>query len=354
MKNKMYVNGMGSISAQENEGVFKGSVIEFDRNIFHAIDPEYRNFLLPIALRRMSKGVKMGIAAAKMALQESGNSQPDAIITGTGQGCKQDTEKFLEDMLDQDEKLLSPTSFIQSTHNTVGGQIALQLKCTSYNVTYTQNSASLESALIDAGLLFEETNEDLTVLAGGVDEISPEITSFSYLDGQLKQEEILNTHLYESGTPGSITSEGAHFFALSNKKTLQSYSEIVDVSLFNTNYPGEVLTNILNVLNHNRLTPDEIDLVILGNNGDSRYDQYYIDLQKGLFKNSTQLCYKHLVGEYNTVSGYALWLGSRILKNRVVPENFRVNKIQAKKLQNILIYNHYLGENHSIILLCAP
>jgi 3-oxoacyl-(acyl-carrier-protein) synthase len=218
MKNKMYINGMGSISAQDNEEIFDGSIIEYDRNIFPAIDPEYRKYIPAGSMRRMSKAVKMGISAAKMALDESRSSHPDAIITGTGQGCKQDTEKFLEEMIDRDEELLSPTSFIQSTHNTVGGQIALHLKCNSYNVTYTQNSGSLESAFIDAQLIFEEGQDPVTVLVGGVDEISPKITGFSYLDEQLKQSEIRNTRLYETRTSGTITSEGAHFFCAFKSK----------------------------------------------------------------------------------------------------------------------------------------
>lgn len=354
MKNKIYINGMGSISAQDNEGIFQESVIKYDRNIFTAIDVEYKNYLSPMAMRRMSKAVKMGLTATKMALDESGISMPDAIITGTGQGCKQDTEKFLEEMLEQDEKLLSPTSFIQSTHNTVGGQIALQLKCLAYNVTYSQNSGSLESALIDARLIFDENPDPVTVLAGGVDEISPTITGFSYLDGQLKQTEILNTHLYNSFTPGTITSEGAHFFVLSNLKTQETYSEIIDLDLFYATEVEETVENINRVLVQNKLTAEDLDIVILGNNCDSRYDHIYLHLQNGLFKNTTQLCYKHLVGDYNTVTGYAIWLGSKILKMGFFPKALQVNKVGSKKLRTILIYNHYLGENHSIILLRTP
>ncbi|HSP41103.1 MAG TPA: hypothetical protein VLN46_06680, partial [Gillisia sp.] len=233
-------------------------------------------------------------------------------------------------------------------------QIALQLKCTSYNVTYTQNSGSLESALIDSRLIFDESNDAVTVLAGGVDEISSTITSFSYLDGQLKQNQIRNTRLYESLTPGTITSEGSHFFALSSQKTPETYSEIIDISLFNTDTSEEVLKNILRILKQNGLSVEDVDLVILGNNGDSRFDHYYNQVQNGLFKNTSQICYKHLVGDYNTVTGYATWLGSRILKMGIVPKTLQINNVVSKKPQNILIYNHYLGENHSIILLGTP
>lgn len=353
MKNNIYINGMGSISAQDNEMIFTGPVKEYKQNIFPAIDPDYKKFIAPMALRRMSKAVKMGFTAAKMALNETGISVPDAIVTGTGQGCKQDTEKFLEEMLAQDENLLSPTSFIQSTHNTVGGQIALNLKCNAYNLTYTQNSGSLESALIDAQLLFRESSKGLKILAGGVDEISPTITKFLYRDDQLKQEEIVNTRLYDNHTPGTITSEGAHFFLLSSEKDQATYSRLIDVALFHANNSSEILDNINKILLSNNLVIEDIDLMILGNNGDSRYDHYYIDLQQGAFDQIPQICYKHLVGDYNTVSGYAIWLGSRILQSGNLP-GYVKDKIKThKRIRNILIYNHYLGENHSIILLGA-
>ena len=50
------------------------------------------------------------------------------------------------------KNILTPTSFIQSTHNTVGGQIALGLECKGYNFTYVHASISFESALLDAQL----------------------------------------------------------------------------------------------------------------------------------------------------------------------------------------------------------
>lgn len=351
MKNKLYINGIASISAQAGNAVFSDSVAEYHQNIIPAITPNYKEFIPATSLRRMSGAVKMGITAAKIALKESGVLMPGAIITGTGQGCQQDTEKFLKAMLEQNEELLSPTAFIQSTHNTVGGQIALHLKCKGYNVTYTQNSGSLESALMDAQLHFFEQPEPQAVLVGGVDEISEKITSFLYLDGQLKQEEIYNLDLFKTNFPGTINSEGAHFFSFSTEKTSETYAELLDVLVFNSNTSEEVSGRISRFLKENHLTEDEIDLVILGKNGDSGWDHFYVDLQKGIFRNKTQLAYKHLVGDYNTVSGYAVWLACNILKNGEIPEVLKLNAVPVKKPKTILIYNQYLGENHSIILL---
>lgn len=348
---KIYITGIASISAQEEDIFLSGKVSEYQQNIIPAVSPNYKDLIPAMALRRMSKAVKMGITAAKNALTEAGISQPSAIITGTGQGCLQDTEKFLEIVLEQQEGLLAPTSFIQSTHNTVGGQIALNLKCYAYNVTYTQNSGSLESAFLDAQLKFmEEPGQDV-ILVGGVDEISEKFTNFLYLDEQLKQKETANLVLLGTNSSGTITSEGAHFFVLSAEKNSKAYAEFLDVEIFSAATSEEVSEKIILLLEKNELKAEDLDLVILGNNGDNRFDHFYRNLQAGIFFKTPQLAYKHLVGDYNTVSGYAIWLACKIFETGNVPQVLKQNSIPHKKLQNILIYNQYLGENHGIILL---
>src|SRR5690606_37423604 len=120
-----------------------------------------------------------------------------------------------------------------------------------YNVTYTQNSGSFESALIDAQLRIMENPATQPVLVGGVDQISSVITSFLYLDQQLKREEISNLELLQSTTPGTITSEGAHFFVISAKPDTNTYAELIDVTLFGAESPKEVLTRLNEFLINN-------------------------------------------------------------------------------------------------------
>ncbi len=353
MGNKIYINGIGSISAQEENLFSEGSASTYYENIFPAVSPNYKEFIKPMALRRMSKAIKMGVTSAKIALKEAEIEIPDAIITGTGEGCKQDTEKFLENLLDQDEKLLTPTSFIQSTHNTIGGQIALNLGCKNYNVTYTQNSVSLETAFLDAHMQFSENLEINSVLIGGVDEISEKITSFRKLDGQLKSKPIKNLDLLKEDSTGTITSEGAHFFNLSKERKENTYAEFQSVSIKNVIHPEKINGEIEVFLKQNKLDSGAIDVVILGNNGDNRYDHYYNNLQQNLFKNTPQLAYKHLVGDFDTTSGYAVYLAANILRSGEIPKILKLNKVECRLPKTILIYNQYLGRNHSLILLSA-
>jgi hypothetical protein len=354
MESKVYINGIGGISAQPGNSVFEGGVVRYDQNIIRAVAPNYRQYIPAMQLRRMSGGIKMGLTAAKIALEEAQIEMPDAIITGTGEGCKQDTEKFLQAMLEQQEEMLSPTSFIQSTHNTIGGQIALHLKCTGYNMTYSQNSASLESALVDAQLMLKEDISVKNILVGGVDEISEKITGFQKLDGQVKQEATSNLDLLESATPGTIISEGAHFFSLSSEKKETSAVVLQDVEIFNSDTPEDVSENISVFLEKNRIQIKDLDCVLLGRNGDNRFDHFYTHLQKGIFSEISQLAWKHLSGDYDSSSGFALSLGCEILKNKDTPEILKLNENPAGETGRILIYNQYLGENHSLILLTSP
>ncbi|WBL20848.1 beta-ketoacyl synthase chain length factor [Zunongwangia sp. HRR-M8] len=351
MDRKIYINGAASISAQTEEEIFSENAMVFHENIFPAREVNYKEHIKPMMLRRMSKAIKMGLLTAKQTLTEAGVDIPNSIIVGTGEGCKQDTEKFLENILNENEQFLTPTAFIQSTHNTVGGQIALDLKCSGYNMTYTQNSASFESALIDAKLQFTEDMETRCVLVGGVDELAKTSTPFYNLDGQLKRGKINSSEVLESQSGGTITSEGAAFFLLSEIRTQNSYAEIVDCAIYRVISEDKLTEEISWFLKKNDLDIEDLDAVILGNNGDSRYDNYYDQLQERIFKNTLQLGYKHLVGDYNTVTAYACWLGAQILKRNIIPQQLKLNDISVKKPKSILIYNQYLGKNHSLTLL---
>ena len=120
--------------------------------------------------RRMSKIVKTAVGTAIECAGGIENVRcVDAIITSTGWGCLIDSERFLRNIINDNEQLLNPTPFIQSTFNTVGGQIALLAHNQSYNVTYVNRSHSFEDALLDAVLRIED-GESSSVLVGSYDE----------------------------------------------------------------------------------------------------------------------------------------------------------------------------------------
>ncbi|MBQ4821344.1 beta-ketoacyl synthase N-terminal-like domain-containing protein [Aquimarina sp. MMG016] len=347
-----YINGIASISAQPttDPDTFLDEVIHHKESIFRSHDPNYKEFIKPAAMRRMSKSVKMGVTTATMALNNSGIEMPDAIITGTGMGCKQDSEKFLENILHNDEQFLTPTLFIQSTHNTVGGQVALGLGCKAYNVTYVQGAASFEVSIKDAQLMLSESPEK-NILVGGIDEVAKNSTLLHKLDGQIKEDDIDVIKLLDSKTSGTVTSEGAIFMVLGAEKTDKTLAKIIDVETRSSATPNEIKTDIEKFVARQGLSIQDIDAVILGNNGDVEHDHYYKSLQSSIFSNTEQLCYKHLTGDYPVASSFGFWLGTRIFDTNKVPSVLKVNDISAKGYNTILLYNQYLGKNHSIALL---
>lgn len=130
---------------------------------------DYKEYISPKEGRRMGKLMKAATLTSLMALREAGIECPDAIITATANGMLETSEKFLVDMVDNGEETLSPTLFMQSTHNTIGSAIAIRTKCHGYNITYTQGKDSMKWALRDAERLIR-MGKAKTVLVGCHDE----------------------------------------------------------------------------------------------------------------------------------------------------------------------------------------
>ena len=58
-----------------------------------------------------------------------------------------------------------------------------------------------------------------------------------------------------------------------------------------------------------------IDLILMGMSGDKVTDRIYYDLKDTIFKNTPCAFFKHLSGEYDTSSAFALYLAASILKD---------------------------------------
>lgn len=117
---------------------------------------EAKKYVSPMEGRRMSKIMKAAIITSMKALEAAGIEQPDAIIIGTAFGMLDQGEKILNHLTEQGEEGLSPTLFMQSTHNTIAGSLATRLKCHGYNITYSQGEDSWELAIADAKKLINE------------------------------------------------------------------------------------------------------------------------------------------------------------------------------------------------------
>jgi len=350
---KIYINGTGNISPQKTfNGEFLDKIIEHEQtDHLNCVEPIYKDYINPMAARRMSKIIKNGYCAAKICLQEAAIDNPDAIIVGTGMGCIEDTEKFLTSIIENDEKLLNPTPFIQSTHNTIAAQIALLIKCHNYNFTYVHRGFSFESAMIDAMMMLNE-NKASNVLTGASDELTNNFYLILKRLGFLKRKSINNLQLSSSNSGGTIAGEGSTFFMLSNKETEKTYASLTGIStFFKPTDHQEISSKINKFLSQNNLNIQDIDLALLGINGDKNFDAPYYFLMDTIFKNTPSAYFKHLCGEYHTASAFGFWTGINILKNQAVPQLLKLKEYPITEFKNILIYNHYQNINHSLFLI---
>lgn len=326
--------------------------MEYRGTRLKAVEPDYKEFIDIKSLRRTSHIIKMGIAAAKECLNNGNIAMPGAVITGTAYGCLEDTITFLTRIIEQDEEMLPPTPFIQSTHNTVAAQVALMLNCHAYNNTFVHKGVSFESALLDAIMLLNERESD-NILVGGADEMTD--ASFTILSrlGLYKRRPISNLDLYADNSKGTIGGEGAAFFMLTDKPSEHSLAELTAIRTFYKPAGIEDIERcITGFLADNSLTIEDIGLVITGRSGDIRQDDIYTELNNSLFRHTAIANYKHLCGEYPTSSAFALWLVSKIIKNQIVPPVI-LEKGTAASPKKVLVYNHYQKIYHSLMLVSA-
>ena len=350
----MYILSLCSISPQDtfaHQGVFP-SVRVPEGNRWSCMEPDYKTCITDATLRRrMSSVVKMAVAAALRCVDRAG-VQPDAIITATGLGCLADTEKFL-DALTDNELQLNPTPFIQSTFNTAGAQIALLLGNQGYNTTYVHRGLSFESALLDAMM---QINEGVAryLLVGCFDETTD--ISFDVMRRLGFWKECLTggDQLYAHQTRGTASGEGATFFMLGSKDAAchVSTTQISGIHFFHTPAGDtSVDQRMKDFLASVKKSVADVDLLVLGNNGDTSGDGIYNRLISGIFKKKPYCFFKNLCGEYATASGFALYLTSGIMSAQCVPEGITSHGRIPKKINNVLIYNHYQNINHSLIFV---
>lgn len=375
---ELHIKGISSISPIENFENISNTpeikLIDEAYKYYSCIEPLYKEIINPLLIRRMSRAMKIGIASALLCLKDAKVENPDAIITATGLGCVEDSDKFLTSLIENEEKMLNPTPFIQSTHNTISSQIALILKCHGYNTTYAGRGACFETALLDAKMLIYDDNLH-NVLIGAYDELIANQIRILYRLGLFKN----NSKLYRHSEFNSaynqfkteilkqvqnddkqvqnddkqaqndeftnLPGEGATYFVVSPTPNETDYAKIVDFEIVNNS--KNVKNNITDFLVKNLISIENINSVMIGNKSksDINYNEF-----TNLFPNSNILWFKHLCGEYLTSSAFALWLSANILKNSCIPDIIFLKKAN-NNINNVLIINKVTNEQTAIFLI---
>jgi 3-oxoacyl-(acyl-carrier-protein) synthase len=337
MNNPVYILSAAQISAQNplSDDWFENPVVR-NAEYVRAIEPDYKAYFTALEARRYGKLLKRALLVSRKAMELCTNAlptSPDAIVTGTGLGCVENTELFLNDLVFGGEEMLKPTHFINSTHNTISSLVAIDAKCHGYNSTYVQKGVSFETALQDACLQLQ-SGEIATALVGGHDEMTPDCFKMLKKTG----------YLDFSDTRQGFAGETAVAMTLSNKRPENALCQIESVETFYGD-PARAIASL-----H---TLHDIDAIMLGTNGQPENDRRYYEVCETAFPNIPTLHYKHIFGESYTAPALGIYAASICLRNGQIPAHlFVAAEMQRQSsLRKIMFYNNFENKNHSLILL---
>jgi Beta-ketoacyl synthase, N-terminal domain len=346
----IFIHDSAAISPQQSFGEPELAILhEYGENKLRVIEPVYEGIPAGM-LRRMGKAVKIGVGVSLPILKK--NPPVDGIVLGTADGGLEDCIKFLNQIVEYEEGMLAPANFVQSTANAVASQIGLLTTNKSYNITHVHRGHAFENALMDAGMLISE-NPGKDYLLAGVDEISSYNFNIDRLNGWHKKEAVTNKSLYDSHTPGTMAGEGAVAF-LVNGKPSGAKACVKSLRIINGTDSDELKKQGLKFIQDSGFGSGDSDLLLSGENGDSRVNEYY-EILEGLLPDRTGILrYKHLCGEYPTASAYALWLACQILQGMKIPSHMVKREPKAGAIGRILIYNSFKKVQHSFFIVELP
>ena len=344
----LYIQSATQISAQQplTDEWFE-SPLHYDENKSLSIDPKFADYLSPIMSRRMCSLLKRAIVTSRLTLQKACVEIPDAIISGTGLGCIENTEKFLYAIRENEEKFLQPTYFMQSTHNIISSAIAIDLKCHGYNTTYVHRGISFENALLDTIIQFRQ-QKIRSALVGGFDELTPDYHIFFDRIG------IWNFSKRDMSNPKTacFAGEAAVSMLLHCEKNEQTLCELNDVEIMYRPTIEQMRQTLDALLSRAGCSLADVDAVVVGTNSNPENDAVYENVIPQLFSNLSVVQYKHLFGQSFTAPALGTYAASLCLHKQQIPAHLLTGReANISPVKRMLLYNHYRNKSHSFILL---
>lgn len=314
-----------------------------------AVEPNYQEYFAPMVARRMGKLLKRAVVTSVNALGTQ--ELPDAVITGTGLGCIDNTEHFLKAMIENDEQFLQPTYFMQSTHNTISSQVALHLKCHGYNSTYSHRGTSFDSAMMDA-MLQMKLGTIKSALVGAHDEMTPAYFDMLGKIGYWKNEDVSVDSLKASGSVGSLAGNCSASLLLSTERKEKTLCAVSGMEMLYRPTMSQLQTALHRMLDAADITVNDLSAVVSSLSGDRDNDLVCNAITDACCPNVPVVWYKHLFGESFSASAFGIYVGAVCLKRRLIPAHLMYhseNEIYEPKY--ILVLNHFKNIDHSLSLL---
>ena len=354
-RNDIFILSAKQISMQQPlSEEWMDNPIMYDVPFTRSIDPSFKEYISPIEARRMGRILKRALATSKEALKAAGCDTVDAIMTGTGFGCIENTEFFLDALSNEGEQLLKPTYFMQSTHNTISSLVAIQTKNYNYNATYAHKGISFESALHDAWLQFH-LGKIGSALVGCHDEMTETFHSIMKKGGVMGQDD---ERCGEVAVSVVLSSDGSALRPFDGPQGPQAQGpqplcRLTGLKMLHQPTMNNLMDAVTTMLQSADRSLADVDYILTGISGNHENDKAYLAETKTLFGDKPLLKYKHLFGENFTASGLGFYVAAQCLKAGKVPAHLFVNPNETTDKQPacILLFNRSDGEDYSLILL---
>jgi len=294
------------------------------------------SILPPMALRRLGRAQQMALAASDRALFDSGTSIEQrseiAVCLGTGLGELGNTYAFLENMISLDEEQPKPAAFINSVHNAIAGQLAIQLGCKGENHTFLNGPCSFESAVWQ-GIHLLESGRAERVLVCGVDELNGYTVGANrglklYRDGA---EPLTPLLAHPHRQMGTLPGEGAAAIVIergdsahnSSHPIIATWCTEADLGDSGSIDPARAMDGLTKVLAQAGLNARGLDFIICNANGDSALDDAYIQVHRlleGVAGRSLAIgAFKGATGDFDAASAVGVGLCIETLRRNENP-----------------------------------
>ena len=268
--------------------------------------------------RRLPPIVKAALYNALKCLQLAGSPAIEGIITGTGKGAVNSIEKFQTDIIEYNETALNPAVFIQSTHNTLGGLIAIRLDATVHNSTHVNLNQTVLNVLLESSSLLKAGKAPL--LIGFFDEVTVFDKVIYDKCGWLNSTDMISSPV--------TWNQNSAFFLIDNDEIPGVY--IRQLAFYALQEQDAFKRKI------SELSGNAGDIILYaGDNNDWEWQHEYLPLT-GLLKPERTVHFKRAYGESPTATSTALALAcSQLSADR--PKALIVNKFFGLGLELIFL-----------------
>jgi len=144
-------------------------------------DFKARDYIPAMKMRRMNTLSRYGVAAARMAIDDSATkpATESGVAIGTAFGPVQTSVDYMQEYVSRGPALAPPQLFAESVANAPGSHIAIEFDLRGFNITMTQRESSLlAAAMYGCGQIVKGTVP--SAIIGGVEEVNEMV--FSVLD----------------------------------------------------------------------------------------------------------------------------------------------------------------------------